>query len=42
VRVVENDLALVARLFDEGYKAKPERVILFTIDAWNAKPPAVA
>jgi predicted pyridoxine 5'-phosphate oxidase superfamily flavin-nucleotide-binding protein len=34
-RVVENDDALVARLFDHGYEAKPERVILFTIDAWD-------
>jgi uncharacterized protein len=34
-RVVENDDALVARLFDDGYKAKPERVILFTIEAWD-------
>jgi uncharacterized protein len=34
-RVVENDPALVAKLFDQGYKAKPERVILFTIDAWD-------
>jgi len=34
-RVVENDDALVQRLFDQGYKAKPERVILFTIEAWD-------
>jgi len=34
-RVVENDDALVAKLFDQGYQAKPERVILFTIDAWD-------
>src|SRR6185436_6271588 len=34
-RVVENDEALVARLFDQGYKARPERVILFTIEAWD-------
>src|SRR5215212_4103205 len=34
-RVVENDDALVAKLFDRGYKAKPERVILFTIEAWD-------
>ncbi len=34
-RVVENDDALVAKLFDDGYRAKPERVILFTIDAWD-------
>jgi predicted pyridoxine 5'-phosphate oxidase superfamily flavin-nucleotide-binding protein len=34
-RVVENDTALVERLFDKGYKAKPERAILFTIEAWD-------
>ena len=35
-RVVENDDALVQKLFDQSYKARPERVILFTIEAWNA------
>jgi uncharacterized protein len=35
-RVVEDDDALVRRLFDQGYKARPERVILFAIEAWNA------
>src|ERR1044071_3331164 len=35
-RAVENDDALVQTLFDQGYKAKPERVILFTIEAWDA------
>jgi predicted pyridoxine 5'-phosphate oxidase superfamily flavin-nucleotide-binding protein len=34
-RVVENDDALLAKLFDHGYKARPERVILFTIQAWD-------
>lgn len=34
-RVVENDLALTEKLFDAGYKAKPERAILFTIEAWD-------
>jgi predicted pyridoxine 5'-phosphate oxidase superfamily flavin-nucleotide-binding protein len=34
-RVVENDDALIERLFDHGYKARPERVILFTIAAWD-------
>jgi predicted pyridoxine 5'-phosphate oxidase superfamily flavin-nucleotide-binding protein len=34
-RVVENDDALVEKLFDHGYKARPERVILFTIEAWD-------
>jgi len=34
-RVVENDAALIERLFDAGYKARPERAILFTIEAWD-------
>src|SRR5436853_183066 len=34
-RVVENDDALIERLFDHGYKARPERVILFTLEAWD-------
>jgi len=33
--VIEDDSALVAKLFDEGYKARPERAILFTIEAWD-------
>jgi len=35
-RIVENDPELVERLFDKGYRARPERVILFTVDAWDA------
>jgi uncharacterized protein len=38
-RVVENDPALVERLFDKGYKAKPERAILFTVEAWDVNCP---
>lgn len=34
-RVVENDAALVEKLFDAGYKARPERAILFTVEAWD-------
>jgi uncharacterized protein len=34
-RVIEDDDALIEKVFDQGYKAKPERVILFTIEAWN-------
>jgi predicted pyridoxine 5'-phosphate oxidase superfamily flavin-nucleotide-binding protein len=34
-RVVEDDPELIARLFDDGYRARPERVILFTIEAWD-------
>lgn len=33
--VIENDSALVEKLFDAGYKAKPERALLFTIEAWD-------
>ena len=34
-RVAEDDPRLINRLFDLGYRARPERVILFTIDAWD-------
>jgi predicted pyridoxine 5'-phosphate oxidase superfamily flavin-nucleotide-binding protein len=34
-RVIENDAALVERLFDKDYKARPERAVLFTIEAWD-------
>ena len=34
-RVVEDDPALVEKLFDAGYKARPERAILFSIEAWD-------
>jgi hypothetical protein len=34
-RVVEDNTALIERLFDKDYKAKPERAILFTIEAWD-------
>lgn len=34
-RVIEDDAALVEKLFDAGYNARPERAILFTIDAWD-------
>jgi len=38
-RVVDDDRELVARLMPEGYKAKPEQVILFDIEAWDANCP---
>jgi predicted pyridoxine 5'-phosphate oxidase superfamily flavin-nucleotide-binding protein len=38
-RVVEGDVALTARLMPEGYKARPEQVILFTVSAWDANCP---
>ena len=34
-RMIEGDSALIEQLFDSGYKAKPERAILFTIEAWD-------
>lgn len=34
-RVVEDDPALLARLADPGYRARPERAILFTVAAWD-------
>ncbi len=34
-RVVENDPALMERLVDPAYRARPERAILFTIEAWD-------
>jgi hypothetical protein len=33
--VIENDPAIIERLFDKGYQARPERAILFTIEAWD-------
>ena len=34
-RVVEDDPALLARLIDPGYRARPERAVLFTVEAWD-------
>jgi uncharacterized protein len=34
-RVIEGDPALIERLFDKGYQGRPERAILFTIEAWD-------
>ena len=38
-RVVEGDAELTAKLMPEGYKARPEHVILFTVRAWDANCP---
>jgi len=35
-RVVEGDTALLERLIDPNYRARPERAILFTIEAWDS------
>jgi len=34
-RVVEGDTELTAKLMPQGYKARPEQVILFTVSAWD-------
>ena len=38
-RVVEGDAALIARLMPEGYRARPEQAILFTVEAWDSNCP---
>src|SRR6266849_5297090 len=38
-RVVEGDVELMAKLMPEGYKARAEQVILFTMSAWDANCP---
>jgi hypothetical protein len=38
-RVVEDDPALIARLMPEGYRARGEQVILFTVAAWDMNCP---
>jgi uncharacterized protein len=38
-RVIEGDAELTARLMPEGYKARAEQVILFTVAAWDANCP---
>jgi uncharacterized protein len=38
-RVVEGDAALMARLMPDGYAARPEQVILFTVSAWDSNCP---
>ena len=34
-RVVEDDPKLMEKLVDPGYRARPERALLFTIEAWD-------
>jgi predicted pyridoxine 5'-phosphate oxidase superfamily flavin-nucleotide-binding protein len=38
-RVVEGDEALLRRLMPEGYRAKPEQVVLFSVEAWDVNCP---
>ena len=38
-RIVEDDPALMRSLMPQGYKARPEQVILFKIEAWDTNCP---
>ncbi len=38
-RVVDDDPALVQSLMPQGYKARPEQVILFRVSAWDTNCP---
>jgi len=38
-RVVTGDPALLARLWPEGYDARPEQIILFEVEAWDTNCP---
>ncbi len=38
-RVVEDDPALMHSLMPEGYQARPEQVIVFTVGAWDVNCP---
>jgi predicted pyridoxine 5'-phosphate oxidase superfamily flavin-nucleotide-binding protein len=34
-RIVENDLELMERLVDPAYRARPQRAVVFTLEAWD-------
>jgi len=38
-RIVEADASLLATLMPESYNARPEQVVLFEVDAWDANCP---
>lgn len=38
-KVVEDDEALLSQLIDPDYRAKPERAIVFTVEAWDRNCP---
>jgi uncharacterized protein len=38
-RIVEDKTELMARLTPEGYRARPEQLILLTVSAWDANCP---
>jgi predicted pyridoxine 5'-phosphate oxidase superfamily flavin-nucleotide-binding protein len=38
-KVIEGDADLMARLMPQGYRARPEQVIIFTVAAWDMNCP---
>lgn len=38
-KIVEGDDALLAQLTPEGYRARPEQVMIFTVTAWDSNCP---
>ncbi len=38
-RVVGDDPALLGRLFDAGYKARPDQAVVFELEAWDVNCP---
>src|SRR5262245_14665365 len=38
-RVIEDDAALLSRLWPQGYAARPEQAILFAVEAWDSNCP---
>jgi uncharacterized protein len=38
-KVIEGDDELLSKLADPGYRARPERVIVFTLEAWDQNCP---
>ncbi|MFT5164282.1 MAG: putative pyridoxine 5'-phosphate oxidase superfamily flavin-nucleotide-binding protein [Alteromonadaceae bacterium] len=38
-RFEEDDKALIAKLHDDHYRARPERALVFTVDAWDSNCP---
>ena len=38
-RVVEDDPALMERLFERGYRARPDQAIVFELEAWDVNCP---
>ena len=38
-RVVEGDADLIARLMPQGYRARPEQAVVFSVEAWDVNCP---